>query len=237
MIKEENVTNQEVIDIETYAKAGKAVPASQSYQIKIDKEYYRVGAEITGKQLLETASKSPYTNFAVYEKYCNGQSRKIAYDEIVNLRKEGIERFYTIPLDPQDGRENSRKEFSLPENDTLFLNSLGLKWESVRQNNVNRIIVYEYPVPEGYNEDKIDINLRLEAGYPDQPIDMFYVFPELSKKNGKEIAAMSNDTFDGRNWQRWSRHRTGTNPWRPGFDDISTHMSLINEILAKELLR
>jgi hypothetical protein len=238
MFKEENVSEiHEIIDLEEYAKAEKAVPASKSYKIRIDKEHYKVGPEMTGKQLLETAGKNPYTNYAIYEKLRNGQSRKIGYEETVSFRKPGIERFYTIPLDPQDGRENLRKEYTLSESDTQFLDSLGLKWELVGENNINRVIIYDYPAPDGYNVEKVDLHLRIEAGYPDQAIDMFYVFPHLSKKNSRSINNLSSAKFDGKNWQQWSRHRTGNNPWRPGFDDINTHMSLVNEILLKELER
>ena len=61
---------------------------------------------------------------------------------------------------------------------------------------------------------------------------MVYVHPALARADGREIAAISNDDFDGRQWQRWSRHRTGENPWRPGVDNLATHFGLVEHWFA-----
>ena len=44
-----------------------------------------------------------------------------------------------------------RNEFTLLEEDEAFLNSLDLKWETVKINNVNWVFVHNYPIPNGYN--------------------------------------------------------------------------------------
>jgi hypothetical protein len=41
--------------------------------------------------------------------------------------------------------------------------------------------------------------------------------------------------LDGKQFQQWSRHRTGANPWRPGLDNVCTHLLLVNSWLEKEL--
>jgi hypothetical protein len=41
--------------------------------------------------------------------------------------------------------------------------------------------------------------------------------------------------FAGRQWQQWSRHRTAASAWRPGEDDLSTHMPCVQDWLAAEL--
>lgn len=126
-----------------------------------------------------------------------------------------------------------RKEFDLPEDDVDFLNAEGFKWETILSNG-NWVIIKDYPVPSGYSVDKVDIALKIDHGYPTAQIDMVYFNPPLLRKDNKIIGALSSRTIDSENWQRWSRHRTGTNPWREEVDGLSTHMSLVNYWLERE---
>jgi hypothetical protein len=64
---------------------------------------------------------------------------------------------------------------------------------------------------------------------------MVYFYPRLARLDGKAIAATADDTFDGKAWQRWSRHRTPQNPWRPGLDNLGSHIALVKEWLQLEL--
>lgn len=128
-----------------------------------------------------------------------------------------------------------RKHFLLPIEDVEFLDASGLVWESVLEENVKRIVLKMFPIPHGYNHQCVDLNVRIEAVYPDTQIDMAYFHPHLARIDGKQIAAIAEDTFDGKAWQRWSRHRTDQNPWRPGIDNLSSHIALINEWLQMEL--
>lgn len=77
--------------------------------------------------------------------------------------------------------------------------------------------------------------MRIERTYPDTQIDMVYLFPAVEKVSGGAIKAICNDKFDGKDWQRWSRHRTSLNPWRAGVDNLETHLMLIGEWLEKEV--
>lgn len=128
-----------------------------------------------------------------------------------------------------------RRDFSLPEEDMEWLQSLGRPYELVQENGVRRVVLLEWPVPDGYTADCVSINVRIDAGYPDSQIDMAYFFPPLARRDGRAIGSLADDAFDGRNWQRWSRHRTPANPWRPGVDNLSTHFVLVDEWLAREL--
>src|SRR5438067_2303647 len=105
-----------------------------------------------------------------------------------------------------------RRQFQLPEDDSAFLERTQLRWEAVIEAGVRRLIIRDYPVPEGYNVPRVNLNFRIEAGYPDAQIDMVYFEPHLSRRDGKPIGALAADQFDGRAWQRWSRHRTPENP-------------------------
>lgn len=127
-----------------------------------------------------------------------------------------------------------RRDFSLPEEDMEWLESLGRPYELVREGAVQRVVLHEFPVPDGYTVDRVSINVRIEPGYPDSQIDMAYFHPPLARRDGATIGCLAHDPFDGRNWQRWSRHRTPANPWRPGIDNLSTHFALVEEWLVRE---
>src|SRR5258706_7358198 len=120
-----------------------------------------------------------------------------------------------------------RRQFQLPEEDIIFLNSLGLDWETISDQGMQWVIINDYPVSAGYNLDKVIVALKIETGYPRSPLDMAYFYPALQRLDGKPINALSGQAIDGKQFQRWSRHRTGSNPWREGVDDLSTHMSLV----------
>lgn len=128
-----------------------------------------------------------------------------------------------------------RREFPLPEEDTDHLATTGLVWETSTENNVRRVIIRGFPIPDGYNHNHVDLNVRVEAAYPDTQIDMVYFYPPLARIDGKPIAATADDPFEGKPWQRWSRHRTGQNPWRPGLDNLASHLALVKEWLCMEL--
>jgi hypothetical protein len=96
--------HDDVIDIEEYSKAGKPVPVAAKYIIRIDKTRYEVTKPaITGRELLALAGKQPIERFAVYEKHKGGGTERIALDQSVDLRKPGLERFVTLPLDQTEG--------------------------------------------------------------------------------------------------------------------------------------
>lgn len=231
-----NENDNEIIDIEEFSKSNKPIPRGKKYRIRIDKTFYTVSVDqMSGKELLELANKSPIEQFALYQKLHGGASIRINPEDIVDFTTPGIERFVTLPLDQTEGRGNLRRMFDLPESDLESLSVTKFNWEAVKENNVNRIVIYDYPIPEGYNVNKVNLNLRIEASYPDSQIDMVYFYPPLVRNDNISIKAIANDSFDGKIWQRWSRHRTGRNPWRPGIDNINTHLLLVDEWLKKEL--
>lgn len=127
-----------------------------------------------------------------------------------------------------------RRQFSLPEADETFLESLGLLWEAITENGVRWLLLHGYLVPTGYNHGQVMVALRVETGYPEAQLDMVYFYPSLVRLDGVAIGALSTQQLDGKTFQRWSRHRTAVNPWRPGEDDLSTHLALIDDWLERE---
>ncbi len=128
-----------------------------------------------------------------------------------------------------------RREFQLLSDDLNFLESRQEPWETVVDGAIKRVILCNHRVPPGYNLSNVDLYIRIDATYPDTQIDMVYFYPHLVRSDGKPIKATINDSFDGKTWQRWSRHRTSANPWRPEIDNLSTHISLVGEWLHLEL--
>ncbi len=128
-----------------------------------------------------------------------------------------------------------RRQFSLPAEDLEWLELLERPFELVNEGGALRVILCKVPLPHGYTATEVTINVRIESGYPDAQLDMAYFYPPLERSDGKAIAATSPDAFDGKTWQRWSRHRTPANPWRPGIDNLSTHYELIVDWLQREL--
>src|SRR5438128_2125628 len=82
-----------------------------------------------------------------------------------------------------------------------------------------------YKLHVGYDCATVSVALLIPPGYPDTQIDMVYFFPGLT--NGRPINAVSAHALDGKTWQRWSRHRTAQNPWRPGLDGVGTHLGCV----------
>jgi hypothetical protein len=140
----------------------------------------------------------------------------------------------TLPLDQTEGL-GTRRQFSLPKEDLEWLERRGLRFELVCEGGVSRVVIADWPVPGGYDRATVDVNVRIESGYPDTQIDMAYFFPALSRLDRRPIRAVCVEGFDGRAWQRWSRHRTPANPWRPGVDSLETHFALVDEWLLREL--
>jgi hypothetical protein len=130
-----------------------------------------------------------------------------------------------------------RRGFRLPESDETFLNALGRPWETIGNGGGRWLLIHERRVPTGYNVGTASEAYRIDVGYPDTQIDMVYFLPHLSRVDGCAIGALSVEQIDGQQWQRWSRHRTPEYPWRPGEDDISTHLVLVDHWLEREFRR
>lgn len=130
-----------------------------------------------------------------------------------------------------------RKEVQLPEEDIEFLETLGKDWETIREANLEWLLIYGYPVPDGYTISEVNVAILISSGYPMAPLDMAYFHPAVICANGKQIqATQSQRRIDNKIWQRWSRHRTQENPWRIGLDNMSTHFSTIDHWLERELI-
>lgn len=225
----------EVIDLEEYFESGKAVPPGKKYQIRIDKQKFVVeSTELKGSEILALAGKTP-DKFLLRQK-SKGGVVAISPDQTVDFLAAGIERFMTIPNEVQEGEPpQPRLQFKPLPADLEYLNQLGLRWETIIERGANYIVIYQWPLPAGYNVSHANVHVRLSDGYPDTQIDMAYFSPNLARQDGRGINNLTAVQFDGQAWQQWSRHRTSNSQWRIGEDDLSTHMALVRDWLEAEL--
>lgn len=128
-----------------------------------------------------------------------------------------------------------RREFAFAEEDVDCLTAMGLAWETFVDGGAKWLILRSYPIPKGYNVSLADTALRIPPSYPDDQIDMAYFCPALTLVSGRPIGALTPFALEGKQYQQWSRHRTGANPWRPGLDNIGTHLLQVDSWLQREL--
>ncbi len=127
-----------------------------------------------------------------------------------------------------------RRQFDLPEQDQVFLNEYGLPWETIVDGS-QWVLIHDFPTHEGYNHPRVTAAIRMETGYPNTELNMVYFFPALARTDGRQIGATdAKQVIDGKSYQRWSRHRSGQNPWKIGRDSLGTHVILVEDWLARE---
>lgn len=239
-MKKEFTLEDDVINLEWAAKNDKQPPKGKKYQYLLDEELYISDTETrTGREILENAGKAPVSNFILRQKV-KGNWKTIQPDDVVDFTEAGVEKFKTLPNDQTEGSsgdvntKSPRRDFVLLEEDEEFLNSIGSEWEAARLANVNWIFIHKYGVVSGYNMNKATIGFRLTSSYPTDQIDMVYFHPALKREDGQVIGAVTELALDEKMFQQWSRHRTASNPWRPGIDNLSTHYPLVEAWLLKE---
>lgn len=130
---------------------------------------------------------------------------------------------------------NLRREFDLPPQDVTFLNDYGGSWETLKDG-AHWVLLHEFST-QGlqYNHTVVTTAIRIETGYPNVALDMVYFSPPLSRTDGKLInAADVVQTIAGQSFQRWSRHYTAANPYKPGEDSLETHVLAIEDWLRRE---
>lgn len=232
------------VDIEACAEHGHETPQAKRYRIRVDRQRYVVDRPaMTGREILVLAGKTPPERFRLDQKLRGGQARKVGYNESVSFCAPGVERFMTVPLDQHEGSVAApampagRREVALPEHDVQHLDARGLPWETVVDGRRQWLLLHDFPLPDGYDAPTVTVALMIPPGYPTVQFDMVYFHPPVVRSDRQPIGALSSLTIGGTLYQRWSRHRTRQNPWRPGLDDVSTHLALVEEWLEQEFVK
>lgn len=95
------------------------------------------------------------------------------------------------------------------------------------------VVMPSFELPAGYTDQHVDLLLRLGAGYPDVPPDMWWFSPAVTRVDGREIPATQvSQTVLGRAWQRWSRH-FDAGVWLSGTDTLESYVALVRTQLIE----
>lgn len=122
---------------------------------------------------------------------------------------------------------------TLRPQDEGALKDLGRPWSSQISGRLLHLTIESYPLPPGLSRGEADLLLRLPAGFPDAAPDMFWLAPDVLRADGTVPAGtQARMEYDGRTWQRWSRHIRGA--WRPAQDGLATYLAYVRRCLALE---
>ena len=122
---------------------------------------------------------------------------------------------------------------ALPDADQTYLLDRNLPHAITVEGGITCIVFPQWGLPSGYDHATSDLLLRLPAGYPDVPPDMWWFNPGVRLVNGQVIQATDAvEQHLGRAWQRWSRH-FANGQWRSGVDGLESYVALINRELRR----
>jgi hypothetical protein len=122
---------------------------------------------------------------------------------------------------------------TLPSTETTYLTERGFEHSVASEANMTCVVIRGYVLPPGYDQSQSDLLLRLSAGFPDVPPDMWWFSPAIRLRDGRAVPATEViEHYLGRSWQRWSRH---FNPgqWRSGTDSLESFLALIRKELDR----
>ncbi|MFT3909758.1 MAG: multiubiquitin domain-containing protein [Ferruginibacter sp.] len=210
------------------------------YLFKVDKmSFEKKEHEFTGRQLLALVGLTPdkYRLFQIGEGH-----KEILPDQKVDLRECGIERFKSVAKQANEGKEAAaqaaslpmKRMFSLLAEDEAFLNKNFPNWETIKVANTGWILIHQFEIVDGYNNKEVTVAFMVPPSYPTTEFDMMYFYPDLCRADGKPIGALSHQNLEGKNYQRWSRHRVA-GEWRSGVDNLETHVLSVQSWLIDEL--
>lgn len=94
------------------------------------------------------------------------------------------------------------------------------------------VVLPGFRLPAGFEPQVVDLLLLVPFGYPDAPLDMFWVDPFVSLRGAAPQATCA-DVHLGKTWQRFSRHLP-RGVWRPGSDGVQSYIALITTMLTRE---
>jgi hypothetical protein len=121
----------------------------------------------------------------------------------------------------------------LQSRDRHYLSERNLKFEEVAHGPQKGLVLPKWAIPPGrLDHTQADLLIILPDGYPDVPLDMFYLNPWVRIAATQKFPRMADVSFpfNGINWQRWSRHN---NDWRRGVDGIWTMLKRVEHALSE----
>ncbi len=220
------------VEIEHHCSGEEGPPDARRYIIRVgDKRIVVDKPKIKGREILSLAGFDPA--MTLLNQRIGKRFEPVGLDQIVDLTVCGIERFTTLPNEQGEGRPY--RDFALPEGDAETLDASGLNWETVTEGGVNWLIVKGIRLPDTFVQEPTDVAYQIPSGYPTTGLDMAFFSPAVRRLDGRAIARTeATQPIRGCNWQRWSRHYTAANPWKPGDYSVMTHYLLCLAWLERE---
>jgi hypothetical protein len=121
---------------------------------------------------------------------------------------------------------------TLPVLDQQYLADRQIPNQVVVEGGMVSVLLPGWPLPAGLSVAQTDVLLRLAAGYPDIPPDMWWVDPEILRADRTVIPATQvREPYFGRTWQRWSRH-FHAGQWQSGVDGLESYLALMRAEFA-----
>lgn len=121
----------------------------------------------------------------------------------------------------------------LPSTDQGFLAERDITHEMRVEAGMTCVVLSGWSLPAGYDRQSVDLLVRLPAGYPDLPPDMWWFDPPVRLATGATVPATeATEQHLGRTWQRWSRHFQ-PGQWKSGIDGLESYIALIREELTR----
>jgi hypothetical protein len=191
------------------------------------------------RKALELAGVSTEQDWHIYLIVEGHDKRELSLDNDIDLTQPGIEKVRLTPKDVDNGESGTStiRQFCLLPADEAFLDGAYPDWQAIIDTARQWILLPEYKLPAGYTQSLVNLAIEVPPTYPMAQLDMFYLFPAGVLLTGVSIAATEAcETIQGNQYQRWSRHRGGRSVWRPGVDNVMTHIALVESALIKEVL-
>lgn len=121
----------------------------------------------------------------------------------------------------------------LPQSDEDYLKDRGFDYQLKQVGSEIYLIIKGWSFPAAYTPNSADLLIRIQPGYPLTQLDMFWTIPDVKLKSGPwPQAAEVHETYDGKSWQRWSRH---TPEWRAGVDNLRTFITAVTTEINRGL--
>lgn len=195
--------------------------------------------KISVRAAIEQAGFDPDKDWHIFFKVAGEKKREVELDTILDLETPGIEKLRLLPKNVDNGEALAalRRDFDLLDEDTTYLEQLGLIWETLVEVDGRRwLLLHNYPVPPGYTVTATLLALEVPPAYPGAQIYGFYVYPPLALVSGSEIASTQmRGVIREKEFHGWSRNRGQGASWNGEKDNVVTQLALVEAALAKEV--
>ncbi len=224
----EEIRLDEVVDLRRPgAERFLSFKSAESHRFVIDGERKEWGAPAITGLMIKTLGEVDPEEFALWREVRGGEDILIGNEDFVDIGEIGLERLFTVVAETTAGAS------SLPSADCEYLELDGFNFEELHDGSRFGIVLKSLALPEGrYDAGQADVLILMPPGYPDVSPDMFYLTPwlKLVSQNAFPPQADQAFQFNGRNWQRWSRHNS---QWRTGRDGIWTVIKRVEHAIQE----